>query len=73
MQVELTYFKPTTGKYYFECWYHSWHSNADDIYREVRYYLHHRKLPGLNEGHGNYNVLVNANGVPPCLIMENGE
>lgn len=68
MNVNLTYFK-RSGKYYTEAAYESLNTLAFEVYKEVRDMVDSKTLPGLNEGHSDFIVLVQPedNGVPALI------
>lgn len=58
-RVDLTYFR-TTGKFYSEGSYETTVQHLWQIWEEVDRMRRERRLPGLQEGHSNYIVLVDV-------------
>ena len=60
VKVELTYFSPTSGKYYASGEYETNRLHMHEVFDEVAELVRHRQLPGLVQGHGNWIVSISV-------------
>jgi hypothetical protein len=72
-KVKLTYFKPTTGKYYTEAIYLTAKRTHFELAEEVDRMRANNRLPGLVEGHSRFIVLIDCSRLPepgpPVLLL----
>lgn len=62
MKVQLTYFKPESGKYYTDGFYDSNAQYLFQIIDEVKGLMKQNIPPGLMKGHHNFDVLIDIPG-----------
>lgn len=69
--VKLTYFKPSSGKYYAEATYETPSVLDFEIHKEVRSMTMLQTLPGLRPNHSSFIVLIEpTDGVPALILTE---